>query len=58
MSMYPSIFVCNQVERRAYYAGYVDWYAAHAYVPVLGYDFNFRLIGLDASKKAAMFGSS
>ncbi|MGA2789587.1 MAG: ABC transporter substrate-binding protein [Candidatus Bathyarchaeia archaeon] len=58
MSMYPSIFVCNQVERRAYYAGYVDWYAAHAYVPVLGYDFNFRLIGLDASKKAALFGSS
>jgi peptide/nickel transport system substrate-binding protein len=56
--MYPSIFVCDQVERRAYYATYVNWYAATNYVPVLGYDFNFRMIGIDTTKKAALFGSS
>ena len=56
MSMYPSIFVFDQNERRAYFAGYVDWYAAKGQqVPVLGYNFDFRNIGVDAAKKAALF---
>jgi len=57
ISMYPSIFTYDQVERRAYYAEYVDWFAAKGqWVPVLGYNFDFRYIGFDGAKKAAMFG--
>jgi len=57
MNLYPSVFVYDQLERRAYYAGYVDWYAAKGqWVPVLGYNFDCRFIGMDAAQKAALFG--
>jgi len=56
MSLYPSVFVYDQLERRAYYASYVDWYAAKGqWVPVLGYNFDCRFIGIDAAKKAELF---
>jgi len=56
MSIYPSVFVHDMTERRAYYAVYVDWYAAKGqWVPVLGYNFDCRYIGLDAAKKAELF---
>jgi len=58
MSMYPSIFVFDQNERRAYYSGYIDWYAAKGQnVPVLGYNFDCRFIGVDSAKKATLFPS-
>jgi ABC-type transport system substrate-binding protein len=57
VSMYPSIFTYDQVERRAYYGTYVDWYAAKGqWSPVLGYNFDCRNIGFDGAKKAALFG--
>jgi len=57
MSMYLSIYVVDQAEVRAYYAGYVDWYAAKGQSnPILGYNWDVRLIGFDAAKKRAQFG--
>lgn len=57
VSLYPSVFCFDQAERRAYYAEYVDWYAAKGeWVPVLGYNFDCRYMGFDGAKKAALFG--
>jgi peptide/nickel transport system substrate-binding protein len=56
MSMYLSIYVVDQSEIRAYYAGYVDWYAAKGQNnPILGYNWDVRLIGFDAAKKHELF---
>lgn len=58
MSMYLSIYVVDQSEIRAYYAGYVDWYATKGQNnPIMGYNWDVRLIGFDAAKKAEMFPS-
>jgi len=57
MSIYPSVFLFDQNERRAYYADYIDWYAAKGQpIPVLGYNFDYRYIGIDMTKKKSMFG--
>jgi hypothetical protein len=54
--MYPSVFVIDQYERRAYYAAYLDWYAASGRpVPIVGYNLDCRYIGVDAEKKG-LFG--
>jgi peptide/nickel transport system substrate-binding protein len=58
MSMYLSIYVVDQSEIRAYYAGYVDWFAAKGQNnPIMGYNWDVRLIGFDAAKKAQLFPS-
>jgi len=57
INMYLSIYVIDQNERRAYYAGYVDWPAAlGGNNPVMGYNFDIRFIGFDATKKHELFG--
>jgi peptide/nickel transport system substrate-binding protein len=56
MSMYLSIYVVDQSEIRGYYAGYVDWYAAKGQNnPIMGYNWDVRLIGFDAAKKHELF---
>jgi peptide/nickel transport system substrate-binding protein len=58
-SMFLSIYVVDQSEVRAYYAGYVDWYAAKGQNnPILGYNWDVRLIGFNADKKRQMFPGS
>jgi peptide/nickel transport system substrate-binding protein len=54
---YPSVFVIDQYELRAYYAAYLDWYAASGRpVPTVGYNLDCRYIGVDADKKNGLFG--
>jgi peptide/nickel transport system substrate-binding protein len=56
MSMYLSIYVVDQSEIRGYYAGYVDWYATKGQNnPIMGYNWDVRLIGFDAAKKHELF---
>jgi peptide/nickel transport system substrate-binding protein len=58
ISSFPSIFVLDQNEQRAYYT-YVDWYAAKSgqSIPILGYNFVCRDIGVNAAQRAALFPS-
>jgi peptide/nickel transport system substrate-binding protein len=57
VDIYPSVFVIDQYERRAYYAAYLDWYAASGRpMPIVGYNLDCRYIGVDAEKKKNMFG--
>jgi peptide/nickel transport system substrate-binding protein len=50
----PTIFLCDQTNRRPFQSSYVDWYVDKPFSPVMGYDFVIRNIKIYPEKRAAL----
>jgi len=50
----PTIFLCDQLTRRAFQSSYVDWYVDKPFSTAMGYDFVIRNIKIYPEKRAAL----
>lgn len=50
----PTIFLCDQINRRPFQSTYVDWYVVEPFSPVMGYDFVIRNIKIYPEKRAEL----